>query len=218
MSVQISDQTVSVEHKTGLVDVNDLLKVGNLMRARKGLQPMTMPRIKRSKELQGFVEAVKEQIQQGHYKYFDVQKELIFTTGKVGKETTRAFLPVAIKIASIMDANFEAEVYRVFIEEKVLRYRDESGEEFKALNIIIDTYLNNTDNRGIYIAVATQIREKVFPGVAWNTSEQGNIWNSPQATADKLRMRASIESKLSDMLRLELIKDLDQLKEVIIKL
>jgi len=222
MDVKIDGHPVRVEHKTGLVDVNDLLKVGNLLRASKMLQPMTVSRIRRSKDLMAFSEAVRRQIDNGHYQYFDVPDELIFATGKGGPgTTTKAFLPVAIKIAALMDSDFEAEVYRVFIEEKILHYRDESGEEFKALNLIIDSYLpgrEEKDNRGVYIAVAKQIRAKVFPDVVWDSSSQGNIWNSELATAEALRRRAKIEGELISTLRLELIQSFDHLKQVITKL
>ena len=222
MDVKIDGHPVRVEHKTGLVDVNDLLKVGNMLRASKMLSPMTITRIRRSKDLKAFSEAVQRQIDNGHYQYFDVPAELIFATGKGGAgTTTKAFLPVAIKIAALMDSDFEAEVYRVFIEEKILHYRDESGEEFKALNLIIDSYLpgrEDKDNRGVYIAVAKQIRAKVFPDVEWDSSAQGNIWNSELATAEALRRRAKIEGELISTLRLELIQSFDHLKEVITKL
>lgn len=219
MSVNIDGHPVSVEHRTGLVDVNDLLKVGNLIRAAKKQPPMTVPRIRRSKDLERFVEAVQRQIEAGHYRYFDLPKELIFGTGRGGVgSTTKAFLPVAIKIAALMDADFEAEVYRVFIEEKILHYRDDSGEEFKALNITIDSFLPGRDdksNTGVYISVAKQIREKVFPNVEWNTAEQGNIWNSELATGDALRHRTRIEASLSEVLRLKLVRDFDHLKQII---
>ena len=222
MDVKIDGHPVRVEHKTGLVDVNDLLKVGNMLRASKMLPPMTVSRIRRSKDLMAFSEAVQRQIDNGHYQYFDVPNELIFATGKGGPgTTTKAFLPVAIKIAALMDSDFEAEVYRVFIEEKILHYRDESGEEFKALNLIIDSYLpgrEDKDNRGVYIAVAKQIRAKVFPDVEWDSSSQGNIWNSELATAEALRRRAKIEGELISTLRLDLIQSFDHLKEVITKL
>lgn len=218
MDVTIGGHPVRVEHKTGLVDVNDLLKVGNLLRAAKQLLPMTMTRIRRNKELMAFSEAVQRQIKQGHYAYFDVPDELVFATGKGAGATTKAFLPVAIKIAALMDSDFEAEVYRVFIEEKILHYRDESGEEFKALNLVIDAFLpgrDGKDNRGVYITVATQIREKIFPGVMWDTATQGNIWNSEHATAEALRRRAKVEGELVSALRLGLIRDFGHLKEVL---
>ena len=221
MDVTIGGHPVRVEHKTGLVDVNDLLKVGNMLRAAKGILPMTIPRVRRNKDLMAFAEAVQRQIESGHYQYFDTPDELIFATGKGAGATTKAFLPVAIKIAALLDTDFEAEVYRVFIEEKILHYRDESGEEFKALNLIIDAHLpgrEDKDNRGVYITVATQIRDKIFPGVIWDTATNGNIWNSEYAPAEALRRRAKIESELVSTLRLGLIQNFDHLKEVITKL
>lgn len=222
MAVNINGNPVTVEHKTGLVDVNDLLKVGNLIRARKMLAPLTVTRIRRNKDLQSFIEAVQRQIEAGHYAYFDVPDELMFATGKGGAgTTTKAFLPIAIKVAALMDTDFEAEVYRVFIEEKILHYRDDAGEEFKSLNILIDSYLSGREgktNTGVYISVATQIREKVFPGVNWNTAEQGNIWNTELATAEALRHRARIEASLSEVLRLKLVRDFDHLKQIIAQL
>lgn len=224
MNVAIGGMDVAVEHKTGLVDVNDLAKVGNMIRAGKGRPPITIPRIRANKGITDFTEAVQRQIDAGHYGYFDAPAELVFATAKSGAGArTKAFLPIALKIAAFMDVDFEAEVYRVFIEEKILQYRDEGGHEFKTLNIVIDSFLpgreDKSNNTGIYISVAKQLRDKVFPEhTDWNNKDDGNIWNSPQATPERMRLRHEYEAYLSRILKDGLVRDYEHLKEVISKL
>lgn len=224
MHVAIGGMDVAVEHKTGIVDVNDLAKVGNMIRAGKGRTPITIPRIRANKGITEFAEAVQRQVDAGHYGYFDVPDELLFATAKSGAAArTKAFLPIALKIAAFMDVDFEAEVYRVFIEEKILQYRDEGGHEFKTLNIVIDSFLpgreDRSNNKGIYISVAKQLRDKVFPEhTDWNNKDDGNIWNSPLATPVRMRLRHEYEAYLSRILKDGLVRDYEHLKEVIDKL
>ena len=223
MHVAIGGMDVAVEHKTGIVDVNDLARVGNMIRASKGRPPITIPRIRANKGITDFTAAIQRQIDAGHYGYFDAPAELVFATAKSGAGArTKAFLPIALKIAAFMDVDFEAEVYRVFIEEKILQYRDEGGHEFKTLNIVIDSFLpgrGDASNKGIYISVAKQLRDKVFPEhTDWNNKDDGNIWNSPLATPERMRLRHEHEAYLSRILKDGLVRDYEHLKEVISKL
>jgi len=224
MNVAIGGMDVAVEHKTGVVDVNDLARVGNMIRASKGRTPITIPRIRSNKGIAEFAEAVQRQVDEGHYGYFDVPAELVYATAKSGANArTKAFLPVALKIAAYMDVDFEAEVYRVFIEERILQYRDEGGHEFKTLNIVIDSFLpgreDTASNKGVYISVAKQLRDKVFPEhTDWNNKDDGNIWNSPHATPERMRLRHEYEAYLSRIMKDGLIRDYEHLREVIAKL
>ena len=78
MNVAIGGMDVAVEHKTGVVDVNDLARVGNMIRASKGRTPITIPRIRSNKGIAEFAEAVQRQVDEGHYGYFDVPAELVY--------------------------------------------------------------------------------------------------------------------------------------------
>jgi len=68
-------------------------------------------------------------------------------------------LPVALKISSLMSAEFEAVIYRVFIEGQLLKLRDDGGNNFKKLNRAIDLYLPERElksgNRGCYINLSS---------------------------------------------------------------
>jgi len=76
---------------------------------------------------------------------------------------TWAELYILLKIASKLDKKLEVEIYRVFIEEHLLSFRDLGGDNYKRLNIKIDTLSDRKDknNQGIYINIAKQFRQKL---------------------------------------------------------
>ena len=113
--------------------------------------------------------------------------------------------------AEYLSPRFHLEVIDAFINNKILEWRDVSGDEFKALNIAIDNYLPGRDgksNKGIYINTAKMLLGKVNPSIT--------TWND--ATADELRERAVIENKLVTTLHLGLIRDWEHMKEIIEKI
>ena len=85
-----------------------------------GENPMLMLQLKRNVELKKFMQAIEDEVKSGEYSYYDVNPKLLRAVGKVNKATTLAFLPIALKIASIMHTTFEAILYRIFIEGYLL--------------------------------------------------------------------------------------------------
>jgi len=215
--IDIKGNLIHAHHKTGDINVNDLLKVGNKLRVLDGKNPMLMPQLKRNAELKRFMKAIEDEVKAGEYSYYEVNPKLLHVVGKGNKATTLAFLPVALKIASIMHTPFEAILYRIFIEGHLLKLRDDGGNNFKRLNQAIDHYLPNREdkssNRGCYIQSAKMLRKKIFPEIAGNIDS--NIWNTKQATSDKQALRADYEEKLVSFLEMDLVRDWDHLKELI---
>ena len=138
-------------------------------------------------------------------------KPCIEVTGRGKNGRTWASIHMMIYAAEYLSTEFHFEVIDAFINNKILEWRDVSGDEFKALNIAIDNYLPNREeksNKGIYINVARMLLKKVNPELS--------SWND--ASADELRDRASIENKLVTTLKLGLIKDWEHMKEIIEKI
>ena len=138
-------------------------------------------------------------------------KPCIEVTGRGKNGRTWASIHMMIYAAEYLSTEFHFEVIDAFINNKILEWRDVSGDEFKALNIAIDNYLPNREeksNKGIYINVARMLLKKVNPALS--------SWND--ASADELRDRASIENKLVTTLQLGLIKDWEHMKEIIEKI
>ncbi len=210
---------LNVGHKTGDVDVNQLLKMGNYMRAIKGKKQLNSVQLLKYTILKEFCEAVREEVDNGEYAYFEVHKDLIRSTGRGRNSTTYAFLPIALKMAGLLDVAFEARLYRIFIEDRLLKLRDDGGNNFKKLNKHIDLYLGGREgkssNRGCYIQSAKLLREKIFENPEHRFPD---VWNSEYATSDKLALREDYENKLCTVLQFGLVNDFEHLKVLIAKL
>ncbi len=116
-------------------------------------------------KISNFRELEKYKDKDGRIQYTELMKKFPhLIKSKRGKNGgTWAELYILLKIASMLDKDLEVEIYRVFIEEKILYFRDEGGYSFKELNKAIDKYLPSPtgNNTGRYITIAKIIREKL---------------------------------------------------------
>jgi len=219
LTISVFNDALKAKHKTGHVNVTDLLKIGNKQRILNELQPMTAPQIRRNKNLKSFIIAVEKQIISGQYNNFDTSFPVIYVEGVGNKAKTWAFLPIALKMASILSSDFEAELYRIFINDSLLQLRDDGGNNFKRLNRSIDLHLGDrkdkTSNLGCYIQAATLLRAKIFPTIE---TPDGNVWNTEQATAHHQELRKCYEEKLCTLFEMGVVNDFEQLKKFIAKL
>lgn len=130
--------------------------------------------------------------------------------GKTGG--TWAHLYILLDAASQLDAEFKFQIYHTFVTNKILQWRDESGDQFKAINLAVDAYLPGREgkdsNKGIYINISNMLKSKINP-----TLESWNV-----ASYQELESRSRYETQLIGFLKANLIKDWDHLKEVIDKL
>lgn len=139
------------------------------------------------------------------------KSDCVHIIGTAAKAQTYAPVDLLFFAGKKISTEFHLEVIDAFINNKILEWRDVSGDEFKALNIAIDNYLPGRDgksNKGIYINTAKMLLGKVNPSIT--------TWND--ATADELRERAVIENKLVTTLHLGLIRDWEHMKEIIEKI
>ena len=201
MSVAFSEGVVNVFHNTAMGDLTQLWKVGTIMRVNNGMAVPQLNNFLQSQSTKDFIEVCERK----------TGKPCIEVTGRGKNGRTWASIHMMIYAAEYLSTEFHFEVIDAFINNKILEWRDVSGDEFKALNIAIDNYLPNREeksNKGIYINVARMLLKKVNPALS--------SWND--ASADDLRDRASIENKLVTTLQLGLIKDWEHMKEIIEKI
>ena len=106
----------------------------------------------------------------GKVAYSEVFKQKLFnnvirrqTKGKLENRGTWANLYILLDFATQLNVDLKYEVYRVFIEDKILQVRDSGGDNFKKLNKIIDTLPDRKgkNNKGIYIQISKLIRDKL---------------------------------------------------------
>jgi len=201
MNVAFSCGNIRVFHNTAMGSLTDLWTVGNSMRIADGKSIANMAMFLKSSKTIEFMEIIKESI----------GGECINLTGKGNKKETWANIHFMIYAAEYLSPKFHFEVIDSFVNNKILEWRDVSGDEFKALNMAIDSYLPEREgksNKGIYINVAKMMLQRVNPEI--------QSWN--QANADDLRCRAQLENKISTVLELGLVSDWEHLKELILKI
>lgn len=201
MSVAFSEGVVNVFHNTAMGDLTQLWKVGTIMRVNNGMAVPQLNNFLQSQSTKDFIEVCERK----------TGKPCIEVTGRGKNGRTWASIHMMIYAAEYLSTEFHFEVIDAFINNKILEWRDVSGDEFKALNIAIDNYLpcrEGKSNKGIYINTARMLLKKVNADLS--------SWND--ATADELRERAVIENKLVTTLHLGLIRDWEHMKEIIEKI
>ena len=137
----------------------------------------------------------------------------LFKTRRGRYGGTWTHLYVLIDAAAYLDPDFKVQVYKTFVEGKLLQRRDEGGENFKAINIAIDAFLpgrDGKDNKWLFINLANLIADKF----GLPSAETGvNRWNG--ATLHQTEARSKIEETLTIMLRAGLVRDWEHLKELV---
>jgi hypothetical protein len=216
MTLQFSGKTLAVEHKTKMGSLTELWAIGNSIRESKGLTQLDMANYLRSPATLELVQAIERKEGLKHVRPTDlkngtvstVKSELIVT--KRGRYTggTWAHLYILLDAAAWMDADFKVKMFDILVEGKLLEWRDDSGDSFKAMNILLDATVVKTPEPRNYIALAMAIKNNVKPtGGGWNT-----------ANHTELKRRTDIEDRLMTVMKLGLVRDFDHLLEIVRKL
>jgi hypothetical protein len=200
MKVAFENGNVEVFHKTAMGDLTQLWKVGNATKIVNGGSPANLSKFMQSAKTLEFINVIKEK----------TGGEAVQVSGRGNTRKTWASIHMMIYAAEYLSTEFHFEVIDAFVKGKILEYRDESGDNFKAMNVAIDRYLperEGKNNKGLRIQVAKQIKAKVNPElISWNFAE-----------ADDLRYRSDIEDKITSYLEMGFITNYTHLKDVIAK-
>jgi hypothetical protein len=208
VTINFFGNVISAHTEGSRICLNDIFNAGNALRLSEGKAALQMASFLASKGLQEYVGAAAEEwnLPEDHF----VRRE-----GKGKNTRTYVHVSVALLAAESMSARFHAHVHKVFIEGKLLEFRERGGTEFKKLNASIDEYLPGREekesNKGVYIQIAKLIRERILGKDAKTTD-----WNS--ASVDQTHLRYEWENKLCEMLRLGVIQDFQHLKALVGKL
>jgi len=225
MLVTIGEHRQEIEHLTMMGHLNSLWNYGNVLREKKGLPLARLDTWLAYRNTCEFIISLQKQedakyrdardlkqfeiIGDLHGRHVIKGSDLTVIKTKRGKSGgTWAHLYLLLKAAAHLDTDFELQIYETFVTNQILRWRDDSGDEFKTLNIAIDAFLpgrEGKDNKGVYIQIAMAIKAKVNP--------DGGQWNT--ASYDQLELRTLYERRLIDFMRMGFIRDYNHLKEVI---
>lgn len=130
-------------------------------------------------------------------------------------------LRLLLKVATMLDPQLEAQIYDVFINGKILEYRDEGGTNFnKFKQLLKDKFsINKTEESSLIFSRA--LRENIFGREVVTEFRKeypkDNIWNSDLATDAIQEKRTKLEDKLCMLVEEGFIMDADTLLAYISK-
>lgn len=208
MRVDFFGKAVRAKTDGNLICLNDLFWAGNALRLEENKPALQLANFLASKSLEEYVTAAAEE--------WGLPPESFIRRGGRGRTSaTYAHVSVALLAAEYLSARFHAHVHRVFIEGKLLEFRQMGGTEFLSLNASIDKYLSEREgkdsNKGIYINVAKALRTKIL-----GEGAEADAWAI--ATVDQTHRRYEYEHQLCAFLRLGVVKNYEHLKDLINRL
>lgn len=144
MQVAIAEHVLPIEHKTMMGSLTDVWKIGNAYRTKRGLPELDLSNWLRSPETLEYVRVVEQDL---NVKCVDstpleIRKSALvknltspLITTKRGKGGgTWAHLYILLDAAARLDPNFKHQMYKTFVEGRILQWREDGGDEFSNLD------------------------------------------------------------------------------------
>jgi hypothetical protein len=221
MSVLIGTDEIEVEHKTMMGNLLDVVKAGGKIRAMEGKTPFNLSQFMKKKSTNEYINHLITD--EGIPTPYEVR-------GKRSQAKTMGHLYLMVYVAQHISDRFATKVIKVFVNDQILKLRDDGGNDFKTLNKAIDTMgdrIKGKRNNGLYIQVSKRLRDKIFGEYATEFDESkksgelpksANIWNQEIATAQKHEERTDIESNLIKFIEMGFIDSKEELYSAIEKL
>lgn len=248
MTVTIGRNVFSIDHKTMMGNLNQFWDCGNAYRIEKGLPAKHLENWVRSAEVADYVAVLEREfkcVRLTDYKTTlesdgsksvaatDYRKVVngtlvesitktspLFKTKRGKGGGTWAHLYILLDAATFLDPDFKFQVYKTFVEGKLLQHRDESGDRYKPFNMAIDQLPDRVgkENQWLYKHAANLLAERIgLPAVSeMPVDTKGkplNRWNS--ATAHQLSSRADAEKMLTNYIQMGFVRNWEHLKELI---
>ena len=203
MTVFFEQGNISIEHKTSMGSLTDVFLVGNKYRLLADKSPSNITHFCNSLATKEFALEVA--------KHLGIQEsELIRTVGRGKNARVMANLFILIYAAEHLSSRFHVEVIDTFITSKLLTWRDESGDSFKELNSVIkdcaEGILGKPAHNGHFITLAKIINSRIGSEIDWNL-----------ANAEQLKERDRIETGITSVIKLGLVRDWEHLKQIAIE-
>ena len=224
MTVKIGEHSFKIEHQTMIGNLNQFWACGNAYRLAKGQTPKHLENWLRSQETAEFIQALERDFKSVESTDLNntlkinnngtvntIKSPLIKSKrGKGGG--TWAHLYILLDAATHLDPDFKVMVYKSFVEQNLLKNRDDAGNNYKPMNQAIGRLIkkNGDDARPYFIEFANLIAEKI--GVSKHESGE-NKWNF--ATAEQLAARSEIEKKIKEFIDLGFVNDYEHLKLIL---
>jgi predicted DNA-binding ArsR family transcriptional regulator len=198
MQIQIGkNYTVQIGHLDQMGKLNDVLEIGNEYRKEKGYKEIGLDEYLRRQETWEFIIEVEhkygkttkreipvlEKDDKNRVLYSKFIKQFsVIKSQRGGKPENRgvwANLQIMLDLAIYLSPTLRLEMIDVFINQKILFWRDVGGDNFKEFNKLVDTLPDRADknNTGVYVAVAKMIRAKleILDTKGYNEKEHNSL-------------------------------------------
>ena len=205
MHVDLFDNAVHCETDGVMVNLNQLCNAGNAWRLTHGMPIYQLGTFLDSVSLAEYIKAASEV-------WGIPASDFLTKAGKGKTSRTMAHVSIALLLGEQMSPILHATIHKVFIEDKLLEFREHGGTEFKALNVALDSAMVVWEGRhahqGHYTTVAKILKASLL--------DDGQSWS--KATVAQTHKRYECEKRLVGMLELGVIRDWEHLKSIIPKL
>ena len=204
MNVDLFGNAVACETEGNMVNLNQLANAGNAWRLNNNLPVYQLTAFLASAGLQEYIIAAA-----GVWGLETV--DFLRKAGKGKTSRTMGHVSVALLLGEQMSPVLHATIHKVFIEGKLLEFREYGSTEFKNINMEVDKAMVMWESRhahkGHFIQMATLLRARLL--------NEGQNWNT--ATVAQTHRRWEAEQTLVKLLQLGVVRDWDHLKELVDK-
>jgi hypothetical protein len=202
LTVKFQEGSLKILHKSMMGDLVEVFHLGNVYRLKDGQKPLPLAAWIQREDVKEYVDFLSEKLG---------KPSIERRRGKNGG--TFAHLNILIDAATSLSPSFKHEVYETFINNRLLNFRDSSGDSFKDMNYLLalhaEKVLGKPAHVGHFTYVAKAIRNKILP-------ENHPGWD--MADAYQLRQRLTLEEKVTTLLELGVVRDWDHLKELMVRI
>lgn len=224
VSVAFPNGVLNIYHKSQMGNLKDVFKLGNKYRVLDDKEPMRLNQFVERKDVKEFVASAKEI--QGVNEF-----NIWYKTGKGKKVQYFGNLHFIIYCAEMLSPKFHWYVIDTFINNHILKSRDDGGNDFKELNHYLNSMgdrVEGKNNRGLFIQVAFKLRLKIFGQKIMDDfnqerkngtlSEHFNIWNSAYANSLHQDKRVKYEGLLINYIQMDFVNSKEEIYQAIEKL
>ncbi len=185
MTVKIGNEhTVQIGHLTKMGNLNDILKIGNLYRKENDLREIEISEWLRKESTWEFIIEVERKYgtffqtvdsavclsdyknESGKIEFAELIKKFsVIKSQRGGKPENRGYwanLHIMIDLAIYLSPILRLEMIDIFINHKLLEWRDLGGDNFNEFNRVVDMLsdLNGNSKIDVYQYVAIELRKK----------------------------------------------------------
>jgi len=172
MSRKFLDGEITQNHKTGWFNATELLSIANKYRETQGELPKRINDYLKKQETKEFIATIA--------KKEEISEVVKVAKGRYGGTWVHPLILIDIAMWLSMDFKYQA---MIWLQDRLLEYRDISGDDYKKLSSVICTKINPARAGVVIPDIARKIKDRV--GVSdWNSATEFDLQRRTQIQRD----------------------------------